>query len=61
MMQHYIYSQIIFIKKINHNIDVSNTTNIKVQFGVVNQAATDFIGNTNANKTTATFTRLGDT
>ena len=43
------------------NIDVTDTTNIKVQFGVVNQAATDFIGNTNANKTTVTFTRLGDT
>jgi len=43
------------------NIDVTNTTNIKVQFGVVNQAATDFIGNTNVNKTTVTFTRIGDT
>ena len=43
------------------NIDVTDTTNIKVQFGVVNQSATDFIGNTNVNKTTATFTRIGDT
>jgi hypothetical protein len=43
------------------NIDVTDTANVKVQFGVVNQSATDFIGNTNVNKTTATFTRLGDT
>ncbi len=43
------------------NIDVTDTTNIKVQFGVINQAVTSFIGNTDVNKTTATFTRLGDT
>ncbi len=42
------------------NIDVTDTTNIKVQFGVVNQAASDFLGNTGVNKTTATFTRIGD-
>jgi hypothetical protein len=43
------------------NIDVTDTTNIKVQFGVVNQAVTSFIGSSTANKTTVTFTRLGDT
>ncbi len=43
------------------NIDVTDIANVKVQFGVVNQAVTSFIGSTNANKTTVTFTRLGDT
>jgi hypothetical protein len=42
-------------------VDVSDTTNVKVQFGVVNQSAVSFLGDTNANKTTVTFTRLGDT
>ena len=42
-------------------IDVTNTTNIKVQFGVVNQSASDFYGDTSQNKTTVTFVRLGDT
>ena len=43
------------------NMDVTDTANIKVQFGVVNQSASDFLGNTGVNKTTATFTRIGDT
>jgi len=42
-------------------IDVTDTSNIKVRFGVINQAATDFYGDTNVNKTTATFIRLGST
>tara|TARA_R100001460_G_scaffold10154_1_gene24036 strand:- start:220 stop:858 length:639 start_codon:yes stop_codon:yes gene_type:complete len=42
-------------------VDVTDTSNVKVQFGVVNQSATDFYGDTNNNKTTATFIRLGDT
>jgi hypothetical protein len=42
-------------------VDVTNTSNVKVQFGVVNQSATDFYGDTSNNKTTATFIRLGDT
>jgi len=41
--------------------DVTNTTNCKVRFGVVNQSTSDFLGDTNCNKTTVTFTRLGDT
>ena len=42
-------------------IDVTNTTNIKVQFGVVNQSSSDYYGDTSQNKTTVTFVRLGDT
>ena len=41
--------------------DVTNTTNCKVRFGVVNQSATDFYGDTTRNTTTATFFRLGST
>jgi len=41
--------------------DVTNTTNCKVYFGVVNQQACTFLGSSTANKTTVTFTRLGNT
>ena len=41
--------------------DCTNTTTHKVQVGVVNQAASDFYGDTSQNTTTVTFLRLGDT
>ena len=42
-------------------VDVTDTSNVKVQFGVVNQAVCNFYGDTNANQAVATFIRLGDT
>jgi len=42
-------------------VDVTNTSNVKVQFGVVNQAVCSFYGDTNANQAVVTFMRLGDT
>ena len=42
-------------------IDVTDTSNVKVQFGVVNQSSSDYYGDTSQNKTTVTFVRLGDT
>lgn len=42
-------------------VDVTDTSNVKVQFGVVNQAACSFYGDTNKNQATVTFMRLGDT
>ena len=42
-------------------IDVTNTTNVKVKFSCVAFAACTAVGDTNENRTSFTFIRLGDT
>ncbi len=42
-------------------VDITDTSNVKVKFGVSSSATVNFLGETSSNQTHMTFIRLGDT